>query len=261
VNTKDKIDLLNGFRSEASKLPFNDKDELDRVRRNGEMLIRNIFNATSHYLRDFSTIKFYPLYLDPSQQDRQKAWESGKTSIINLLTSMIDELRLFGDNEVSPSKTRKQDVSQKNQVFVVHGHDEPTKTKVARFIEKLGLKAIILHEQANQGRTIIQKFEDHAATSCFAVVLLTPDDEGYPVGKNDEAKLRARQNVIFELGYFNGVLGRSNVCVLYKEGVEIPNDYLGVVYTPLDNNDAWKLLLAREMKQAGIQIDMNKVID
>lgn len=142
----------------------------------------------------------------------------------------------------------------------MHGHDSLAKTEVARIIEKLGLEAIILHEQANQGKTVIEKFERDASQVQFAIILLTPDDVGYPKNKQDDAKPRARQNVILELGYFSGILGRSNICVLYKEGVEIPSDYLGVVYIPYDKADAWKLGLGRELKQAGMAIDMNKLI-
>jgi hypothetical protein len=87
------------------------------------------------------------------------------------------------------------------RVFVVHGHDNGAKETVARFLEKLGLKPVILHEQPNQGRTIIEKFEDHADAD-YAVVLFTPDDMGHPVGKPNESKPRARQNVLLELGFF-----------------------------------------------------------
>jgi predicted nucleotide-binding protein len=148
------------------------------------------------------------------------------------------------------------------QIFVVHGHDEGAKESTSRFIEKLGLGALILHEQPNRGRTIIEKFEDYSNVG-FAVVLLTPDDMGVAkelADRPDKWKPRARQDVIFELGFFSGKLGRSKVCVLYKEGVDIPSDYLGVVYVPIDSGGAWRLKLAREMKSAGIDIDLNKAL-
>lgn len=147
-----------------------------------------------------------------------------------------------------------------NKVFIVHGHDNLAKTEVARVIEKLGLEAIILHEQANEGKTIIEKFERDASRVKFAVIIFTPDDIGYPKNKPNEQKPRARQNVILELGYFSGVLGRSNVCVLYKEEIEIPSDYLGVVYESMDDNGSWKFKLAKEFKQAGLNVDLNKLI-
>lgn len=147
-----------------------------------------------------------------------------------------------------------------NSVFIVHGHDELSKTETARFVESLELNATILHEQTNSSRTIIEKFEKHASEAAFAIVLLTPDDVGYAKDSPNSAKYRARQNVVFELGYFCSALSRDRVCVLYKEGVEIPNDFSGVVYTPMDNAGAWKLSLAREMKAAGLNVDLNRAL-
>lgn len=145
-------------------------------------------------------------------------------------------------------------------VFIVHGHDELAKSEAARFVESFGLKAIILNEQINQSQTIIEKFEKHASEAAFAVVLLTADDVGYAKDNPNSAQFRARQNVIFELGYFSAALSRKKVCVLYKEEVEIPNDIAGVVYTPMDNSGGWKLTLAKEMKASGLSIDLNRVI-
>jgi predicted nucleotide-binding protein len=145
------------------------------------------------------------------------------------------------------------------RVFVVHGHDEAARESVARFLERLNCTVIVLHEMANHGRTIVEKFEAHADVD-FAVVLLTADDVGHSVADPSGSKPRARQNVIFELGYFIGRLGRSRVCALHRSDVELPSDMHGVVYVPLDNGDKWKLGLMREMKASGIDIDVNHVI-
>lgn len=142
-------------------------------------------------------------------------------------------------------------------VFVVHGHDTLAKLELARTLEKLNLTAIVLHEQANEGKTVIEKFERNASRVAFAVILLTPDDAGYPAGKPEDVSPRARQNVLLELGYFLGALGRSRVCVLHKGQVEIPSDYLGVVYLQMDESGAWRFSLAKELKQAGLPIDLN----
>lgn len=155
--------------------------------------------------------------------------------------------------------TQQEGKSKSKDIFIVHGRDEVTKESVERFIKKLGLNPIILHKQPNAGRTIIEKFEDYSNVG-FAIVLLTPDDNGSSIDEPNGVKRRARQNVIFELGYFIGKVGRENVCALYKEGVEIPSDYQGVLYLPMDTNNGWQLSLAREIKQAGIEIDLNKVI-
>ena len=146
------------------------------------------------------------------------------------------------------------------KVFLVHGHDEGALHHTARFLEALGLDPVILHEQPNAGRTIIEKFVDYADVG-FAVVLLTPDDLGALASAAfEEQRPRARQNVILELGYFLGKLGRSRVCALYSEGVEVPSDYSGVLFVPLDESGGWRLTLARELKAAGFGVDMNRAV-
>jgi predicted nucleotide-binding protein len=145
-----------------------------------------------------------------------------------------------------------------NKVFLVHGHDEAVLQAAARFVEQLGLQAIILREQADQGRTIIEKFEACAAEVGFAIVLLTPDDLSGPAD-GAASGARARQNVVFELGYFAGKLGRGRTCLLRKGNVDIPSDLYGVIYTEIDPAEGWKRKLARELKAAGFNFDAAKV--
>jgi predicted nucleotide-binding protein len=145
------------------------------------------------------------------------------------------------------------------QVFIVHGHDEEAKAKTARFIEILGLKPIILHEQASGSKTIMEKIEAYSNVG-FGIVLYTPCDIG---AKNDEKtnfKNRARQNVVFEHGFLIGKIGRENVCALVKGEIETPNDISGVVYIKMDDDEAWHLKIVRELKNSGYEIDMNKII-
>ena len=144
-----------------------------------------------------------------------------------------------------------------NKVFIVHGHDDASRHMLANFLTKLGLESIVLQEQPDRGRTIIEKFEQTSEVG-YAVVLLTPDDVGSAVQTNLPLA-RARQNVIFELGYFAGKLGRGRVCLLKKGDVEIPSDLFGVVYTELDPHDGWKMRLVREMKEAGLEFDASKL--
>ncbi len=176
-----------------------------------------------------------------------------------MIKSSLAELELImGPMEAAPAKSRGPVTvaSDSRNVFLVHGHDEAATESVARFLEKLDLHPIILHEQPSQGRTVIEKFEAHADVG-FAVVLLTPDDVG-GLASGGELKPRARQNAILELGYFIGRLGRSRVCALYVEGVEIPSDFHGVVYVPYDAAGGWRLKLASEIRAAGLPVDMNR---
>jgi predicted nucleotide-binding protein len=135
------------------------------------------------------------------------------------------------------------------RVFVVHGHDEGPREAVARFLERIKLEPIILHERPNRGRAIIAKFQEEAADVGFAVVLMTPDDCGGKVGA--ATKPRARQNVVFELGFFIGALGPGRVAAMVKGDIERPSDLDGVVYISLDDG-SWKDKLGRELEAAGL---------
>lgn len=149
-------------------------------------------------------------------------------------------------------------MSKSNKIFIVHGQDVAARESIARFIERVGFEAVILHEQANRGGTIIEKIEANRDVG-FAIVLLTPDDEGRKMGDSNLAP-RARQNVLLELGYFMAYLGRPNVCALRRGDVDIPSDFAGVVWTELDPVGAWKTSLGRELAAAGYAVDWNKVM-
>jgi predicted nucleotide-binding protein len=157
--------------------------------------------------------------------------------------------------------TGEQDMQSSNKIFIVHGHDNEMKETVARVVDKLDLEPIILHEKANEGKTIIEKFEKHSDDVSFAIVLLSPDDKGCTVDSfPDATKFRARQNVILELGYFIGKLGRDRVFVLHKNtsNFELPSDIFGVLYTPYDSN--WKFELVKELRACGYEVDANEIL-
>lgn len=177
---------------------------------------------------------------------------------VEVLVAILDAVDFDPAEAAAPAEAREEESSipSTREIFVVHGHDDATKVKVARLLERLGFQPVILHERPNEGLTIIEKFEKHAGRASFAVVLLTPDDVGC-AESDGKTKPRARQNVILELGYFIGKLGRARVCVLYTPGVELPSDILGVVYTPLD--PSWEFSVARELRAAGFSIDMNRL--
>jgi predicted nucleotide-binding protein len=144
-------------------------------------------------------------------------------------------------------------------VLLIHGRDEGTKESVLEFLETLGLRPLVLHEQPDGGKSMIEK-SGESPDIHFAIILLTPDDIAASRHKPKERQARVSQNVIFEFGYFLSKLGHGRVCALYKEGVEIPSDYLGAAYIPMDSRGGWRLLVAKEIKQAGMEIDLNKAI-
>lgn len=170
----------------------------------------------------------------------------------------IDSTKGSGDLDTSPTASPTTEANDP-AVFIVHGHDEATLSKVARFLLEIGFSPVILHEQSNAGDTIIEKFERHSSTR-YAVVLYTDCDVGASKAEPESMKDRARQNVVFEHGYLVSKLGRANVCALVKPGVEVPSDLSGVVYVVLDHPGAWRLQLARELRASGFLVDMNKVV-
>jgi predicted nucleotide-binding protein len=161
-------------------------------------------------------------------------------------------------------KTRddERSVDLSRRVFIVHGREHALKDAVARLVRELGYVPVILHERPGRGRTLIEKFEAESEDAAFAVVLLTPDDVGGLRSENLEHRKfssRARQNVVFEFGYFVGKLGRDRVTALVTSSeVEIPTDLAGLLYVEVASiEDAdWRLSLSREMKAAGLDIDV-----
>jgi len=200
-------------------------------------------------LQNFSS-QLYSWYSDGFNLNSIKLIPKVKEFLVNYLEEW---------GEKSVLETKRRTIS--NNIFIVHGKNKEMKVSVARTLEKLGLKPIILHEQPNQGKTIIEKFEEYSNVG-FAIILLSPDDIGYPKEyNNSDAKFRARQNVIFEFGYYVGKIGRENVIALYLENdnFEMPTDLSGILYIPYDKNDVWKYKLVEELQNSGYTVSKDKV--
>ena len=177
--------------------------------------------------------------------------------VTNASNSLLRKVKLLLSPPASDNRVNNQ--VRSNKIFVVHGHDNEMKLDVAQTLQKLDLDPIFLHEKPNRGRTLIEKISDYAHVS-FAVVLLSPDDLAYPEEKTpDESKYRAEQNVIFELGYFLGRLGRQNVIAIYrkKKDFEIPNDYNGVLW--IEYKSGWYFKLINELQASNFDVDANKL--
>lgn len=243
---------------------YNEMDELDDKERrwsdfNVELVASSFSNES--FANNYRNLRVG--YKPRSRlDDGIEAFNDRMDKRISFLQDTLERLKLFPESnsrDLTIAFPISQNLLPSQEVFIVHGHDDGTKNTIARFIEGLGLTAIILHEQPNKGRTIIEKVEQHSNVG-LVVVLLTPDDIGAPRSNPRELKPRARQNVIFEMGFFAGRLGRSKVAVIHSEGVEIPTDYHGVVYIPLNAHEAWKLKMAKEIKAAGLSININKLV-
>ena len=248
------------------ELPIQSNEELEKAQAEylkwndyNTDLLRKIFDSPE-VSQMYSKVGVGIFYIHPSFDQRIGEFQNDLKDKLNRLESIKDRLTLYGEPRQSSSTIDRQRSGViGDKVFVVHGQDKGAKEEVARFLEKLELKPIILHEQPNIGRTLIEKFEDYSSVD-YAIVLLTPDDLGRLASENSELLPRARQNVVFELGYFIGKLGRNKVCALYKKGVELPSDFNGVLYIELDEAGGWRLNLAKELKSAGFDIDMNKAV-
>lgn len=180
--------------------------------------------------------------------------------ILRRLIKLIDEKHSSGINnnlEKSPGLLLEP---INNKVFVVHGHDESLREKVERLIEKIGLEPVVLNKKANEGKTILEKIEAHSGVD-FAVVLFTPDDIGGAAKLQKHDETRPRQNVLLELGYFWGKIGRNRVCLLNAIGSNISSDLSGLGYVSVDERGAWRIELIRELRRAGYSVDANEILD
>ena len=286
MSKRSKVKAIEGIKKALEQIPnlmelATNSPEFEKWRRNTWLAIGYAFGKDSDHVSEFYSISFFPSSSAPPDdiyfsreknlQNRYKyenesrlLYEGGLKSAASLLESMLGEIEEYWPEEEDPAQNSasspRREVTDTQRVFVVHGRDHGTREAIARFIEKLGLEAVILEEQADRGSTIIAKFEKNAQNVSFVVVLLTPDDEGRIQGRDAELKHRARQNVIFELGYFAGTLGRNRVCSLTKGDVELPSDYDGVIYIPLDDSGGWKLKLVKELQAAGFDVDANHAL-
>lgn len=174
---------------------------------------------------------------------------------------LIEARPIFILNNVNSSdamKIPRTNKAENKSVFIVHGHDNELKQTVARFIEQLGLNAVVLHEMTDGGKTIIEKIEHYTEQVNFAIILYTPCDKGRGATETTiPAKNRARQNVVFEHGYLMAKIGRKNVFALQKGEIETPGDISGIIYTPFDDG-GWKEKLKQELKNCDYKITLNE---
>lgn len=171
-----------------------------------------------------------------------------KTSAFDSFTEYMLAMEPEEDEPMTQTYNNKK-------VFVVHGHDHALLDEVELMLRRVGLEPVIVKNEANSGRTIIQKITDLSDVG-FGIILYTCCDEGRKKG-DSELRDRARQNVIFEHGYLYAKLGPGRVAAINDSGIEIPSDLSGVLYVPRSASD-WKNQLMREMKAAGLEFDATK---
>ena len=217
-----------------------------------ERFLLKKYGKDSIELENFKNTRFSPKFYSESWQLIEKCRE-GLLACKLTFQGYLEELKEEGSNgqDVEPVAKAKNF----SKIFIVHGHDEALKQEVARLIEKQNIEAIILSEKANKGKTIIEKLEENSDVGC-AICLFTPDDTG-KANKETDYKARARQNVVLEAGFFMGKLSREHVVYIAKDGLEMPSDLQGIVYTNASN---WQFDLLKELKAMGYNIDFNKLM-
>ena len=257
-----ETEILNNLLEELKELERT-ASPIFRISRAGQLAVANRYYCSSKQDLIFILKQLSPFGQDLIEKTYELPEEVGQhdDNVLGALTGYIVSTQsivnkilkgqiAFGSKTFEPNKFS-------NKIFIVHGHDIDMLQTVNSFLKKLELEPIILHEQPNKGRTIIEKFVDYSDVG-FSVVLLSPDDKAIHDQKKSK---RARQNVIFELGYFIGKLGRDRVVALYKSSVEIPSDYSGVLYIEYNSSNNWEIQLCKELKAVGFNIDLNKIFD
>ncbi|MDM0749084.1 nucleotide-binding protein [Clostridium perfringens] len=263
MNKKKKIELLNKIKGSIGELKKkkNWSPEFKSWLTQSELILKKVFDKEPEYVEKFKDINYSLLVFSTSTPEwqEQQVYEDGLDEAYSLIESYIENIEMFEeDSDDNISKEEEININS-NEVFIVHGRDNESKLEVARYLEKLTLKPIILHEQASGGKTIIEKIEEYTNVR-YAVVLYTPCDVGGLKGsRSEELRERARQNVVFEHGYLMGKIGRKNVAALVKGNIETPNDISGVVYISMQEK-GWKLDLAKELKEAGYELDWSALV-
>ena len=233
----------------------NDAAEFMAWETSAKRLLNKLFGKDGIEMKTFLDISFYrPLYsFESSEAERHKvavdSCHEGLSQARAIFQTYLEELV-----EDEPAKVIIKPANYA-RIFIVHGHDGELKQAVARVIERQGIEAVILTEQANQGKTIIEKFENYSDVG-GAICLFTADDLGRSK-KSETDCARARQNVVFETGYFIGKLGRDHIAILADDGIEMPSDLSGVVRT---NTGNWQFELLKELKAMGYAVDLNLLL-
>ncbi len=225
-----------------------------------------ILGSGDEATQEIRDIRWWPSSSSPDEADNiirsRKAFLDAAKEAGGILNGAIYRIREFGENPATNSQTS---TLSNTKVFIVHGHDEKLRLEVEKFLTQLGLEPIVLMDKPNEGKTIIEKFEKHSDVG-FAVVLATPDDIAFLAKKHDSAKTiddlgapewRARQNVIFEWGFFVGKLDRDRVALIYKSPTTPPSDLIGLVHIPYQTKfEEVKMQLLTELRTAGMAAEL-----
>lgn len=254
--------LFSELLKSIDSIKITDYPTLNKYIGKAKIYVRNYFPSSSQesFNEEIDNISFAPpgVIIGNSDHVYVQYFHQGIKEFKGIIENMQFEYDLL---QSKSSQENEQNKLNLTDIFIVHGHDEEMLMAVENLIMKINLKPIILREKSDKGRTLIEKFEDHSDVS-FAIVLLSPDDKCISDSTADEKEKvvpRPRQNVILEFGFFMGKLGRSHIIALKKDirDFELPSDISGVIYKKY--NSGWKNEIAKELKEFGFDIDLNKL--
>lgn len=223
-----------------------------------EFLKQSFDQPDNEYFHDFS-LSGIPVIVT-SGGDYVKEERDELKLKVEYLESLKEILQIIpSENNKEGTLSAGLQTTNSKKVFIVHGHNHALRNEVELLVKQLEFEPIVLFKEPNLGDTVIEKLLHKTDDTSFAIVLYTKCDEGKAV-EEDHLKPRARQNVVFEHGLMCGLLGRKRVVALVEDGVEIPSDLSGIIYIRIDEAKRWEFDVAREMKAAGLDVDLNKLL-
>jgi hypothetical protein len=240
--------------------PDSALNQLELLRSQSKVYIRSLIGVDNDYYQEIAK----PIL----NREHKSLWDyvanselvQARARMISSISALLIEIEMNGIDFETVVHQEKIG-SKSNRVFIVHGHNNEMKQATKEVVSRLGLKPVILHEQPDQGKTIIEKFEDYADVG-FAIVLLSPDDINVVDHDSEKDIARPRQNVILELGFLIGKIGRSKVFVLKHSDpkLELPTDYSGVLYTEYDESMNWRFKLVKELQASEFAVNANDIL-
>jgi predicted nucleotide-binding protein len=244
---------------------YEPESNLEKMRRiNFQATLKNLENCMQQLLAKESRgiVSFQEESTPPPGEKTEIPQEhpknKGKKDLGKELTV---DLTIHQNSTPAPTgkKVARMTKSKERKVLIIHGRDEEKMSVIADFLKKLDLEPFLSDDAVGEGVNLLQKYKQYE-DAVFAITLLTADDMGYPREEPDEPKPRPAQNVIFELGFLMGRLEPNLVCALYEEGLDLPSEFKGSVLIPYDEGGMWRLLVARALKMANVDVDLNKAI-
>lgn len=260
------LQVLDDLIEKTEKLEYNDSIIKDYIEVCYKSIVKEInLEVLNEYSQKISRIRYTPMIYTESttKEDFKEWWIIGRNHLKDLLIATKKIYEVFDHGTMNEDKDRNELNIDNCKIFIAHGHDKYFMKDVELFLQKNQVETIILEDMPSEGKTIIEKLERHSNVKC-TIILLSPEDK---VQVGDKTVYRARQNVIWEFGFFAGYLSRAKVIAIKndlnnaneKVDIELPSNIHGVVWIQyVQDNPEWKIKLSKELKEIGYEIDPGK---